>query len=112
MNARELHKLYSEYGIRTDLCSPNQTLILRALDLLARVEESVKKPVEVIERMRSKFVVSESDWKELLAYLDSISDAAALVALRAERDGLLRGEYICRSCGLRKNGEIDATPSF
>lgn len=37
---------------------------------------------------------------------------AELASVKAERDGLLRGEYICRSCGLRKNGELDATPSF
>ena len=35
-----------------------------------------------------------------------------LAAANEQIASLKRGEYICRSCGLRKNGEHDAPPSF
>lgn len=79
MNARELHELYSEYGIRTDVGSPNQTLILRALDLLARMEESKD---ELVRELREEAVRQDSGLSggETAELLDEA--AAALVALQ------------------------------
>lgn len=43
----------------------------------------------------------------------SLSAARAEVArLSAENAALLRGEFICRSCGLRKNAESSGSAEF
>jgi len=38
--------------------------------------------------------------------------AKELEAANAERDELLRGEFICKRCGLRKVSEHDSKPDF
>ena len=48
--------------------------------------------------------------KEWIAYAEILRT----VALRAvkERDALLRGEFICKECGLRKDAEHEDQPTF
>lgn len=43
---------------------------------------------------------------------DLSAERAECERLRAENAALLRGEFICRSCGLRKNAESSGSVEF
>lgn len=110
MTARELHGKFKS-GEIVMLDPRHNRLILRALDLLARVEESED---ELVLELRETYKWRDPKLAELCdkAAALIVAQREELERVKAERDGLLRGEYICRSCDLRKNGELDATPSF
>lgn len=63
---------------------------------------------ELIAGWTGAFVLAESEG-DRSEYLHSLLDT---VAALGELQRLRRGEYICRECGLRKDGEIDATADF
>ena len=84
MNARELHDKLSRSGANPDLaefCAGHAT-ILRALDLLAHVEESEDELVRMCEAASRDERLADG-----MLYRKA---AAALVALKAERDELKR----------------------
>lgn len=77
MNARELHGTLSKFGV--GVMDPEMSsTILRALDLLARVEESEDELVRMCEAASRDERLADG-----MLYRKA---AAALVALRAERD--------------------------
>lgn len=81
MNARELHdKLIGDKSIQAS-GSEDWPTILRALDLLARVEEGED---ELVRGLKAGAMLSGS--RTVASYLDR--SAAAIVALKAKRDRL------------------------
>lgn len=79
--ARELHDSYAEKGIMLWMGDPSaKQIILRALDLLARVEESEDELVRMCEAASRDERLADG-----MLYRKA---AAALVALKAERDKL------------------------
>jgi hypothetical protein len=45
-----------------------------------------------------------TEWR--IVTVDEVAEVKReLAAVTAERDALLRGEYICKKCGIRKDGE-------
>jgi len=49
------------------------------------------------------YLVRELPFEVVRADMEKLETELATVA--AERDALLRGEYICKKCGIRKDGE-------
>lgn len=90
MNARELHGTLSKFGV--GVMDPEMSsTILRALDLLARVEES---EAEIVKNLRDEADLCRNETATDIA--DLLDDAASCIvamasqfsALKAERDRL------------------------
>lgn len=96
--ARELHNSYAEKGVMLWMGDPSaQQIILRALDLLARVEESKD---ELVRELRECQNSAHIRWE----LFDKA--AAALVALKAERDKIkAHAEAIHKSANSYLNEE-------
>lgn len=66
---------------------------------------------------RDHLLIKQREWQEALATLDSERAANALLtaqlaAAEARAERLLRGEFICQKCGLRKDSEPQTKVDF
>ncbi len=68
---------------------------------------------EQVERLMKRCQIGVGGRNALDNAHDIMSECyGTLGALVQERDALLRGEFICRRCGLRKNGDSGSSPGF
>jgi len=81
--------------------------IVRAMDEGMDMEHPERHAVRSMQRVAEQAMAAG-----FLTAMDLAWQAKDLRKLAREIEKLRKGEYICRRCGLRKDGEHDSKPDF